>query len=211
MVSWLAARSSSGARVAALLVLLSLTWPAAAPAVEPAAAHHPGWAEPLQYGEGLPNLYRVSHDLLRGAQPTKKGFGALRRLGVRTVINVRTGRHEATVCERNGLRYVEIPMRAWSFEQDDVVRFLEVAASPDHAPVFVHCRRGADRTGMLVAVYRVAVLGWSKEDALEEMTHGPYGYNPAWKKLVYFVEDMDVAQLRRAAGLDATDDIGSER
>ena len=163
----------------------------------------PRWAEPLAGGEDLPNLYRVSPDLLRGAQPTDAGFAELKRLGVRTVINLRAGRHEAGVSERNGLRYGEIPMRAWSFDESDVLRFLEVAGSADAAPAFVHCRRGADRTGMLVAVYRVVVEGWTKEQALDEMIHGPYGYNPRWKKLVRFVEEMDADRMRRAAGLVA--------
>ena len=200
---------STNVRVALALALVALTLPATVPAEAPIATPHPAWAEPLPGGEGLPNLYRVSPGLLRGAQPAAEGFATLGELGVRTVINLRPGRHENAACERNGLRYVEIPMRPWSFDEQDVVRFLEVVASAGHAPIFVHCRRGADRTGMLVAVYRVAIEGWSKEDALEEMTRGPYGYNPAWKELVRFVEEMDVARLRRAAGLDAAAGDGS--
>ena len=172
-------------------------------AISPALRAESGQAEPLEGGDALPNLYRVSHELLRGAQPDAHGFELLRRLGVRTVINVRHGHPEGQPCLRNGLRYIEIPMRAWSFDEQDVVRFLEIAGSADHAPVFVHCRRGADRTGMLVAVYRVVIEGWSKEAALEEMTQGPYGYNPMWKQLRHFVRDMDVEKLRTAAGLDS--------
>jgi len=180
----------------AALIVVVLVWAA------PAAHATEAWAEPLGDGVALPNLYRVSDELYRGAQPTARGFDALRRLGVRTVINVRPGHEEATLCLRNGLRYVEIPMRTWRFEEQDVVRFLQLAASADHAPIFVHCRRGADRTGMLVAVYRVVIEGWSRQSALEEMTRGPYGYNRVWKKLVRFVEHMDVERLRRTAGLD---------
>jgi uncharacterized protein (TIGR01244 family) len=187
------------------VVLVVLAWAVApaVPAAGAAATSDPRWATRLSGGEDLPNLYQVSPVLLRGAQPALEGFAALKALGVRTVINVRAGRHEGEACERAGLRYVEIPMRAWRVDERDVVRFLEVIGSADHAPVFVHCRRGADRTGMLVAVYRVAVEGWSKEDALAEMTRGPYGFNPAWTKLVRFVEDMDVDRLRRAAALDS--------
>lgn len=191
MVPWAVARRG----IAALALLLVVS-------ISPALPAESGWAEPLEGGVALPNLYRVSDVLLRGAQPDEHGFELLRRLGVRTVINVRPNRHEGEPCLRNGLRYVEIPMRAWSFDEHDVVRFLEIAGSADHAPVFVHCRRGADRTGMLVAVYRVVIEGWSKEAALEEMTQGPYGYNRTWKQLRRFVRDMDVERLRAAAGLD---------
>ena len=117
------------------------------------------------------------------------------------MVNLRGGHDEEELCREHGLDYVYIPMRAWRFDEADVIRYLQVASRAENQPVFVHCRRGADRTGMAVAVYRVVVEGWSKEDALFEMTEGPYDYNPMWKKLARFVEQMDVGRLREAAGL----------
>ena len=164
------------------------------------------WAEPITTYSGLPNLFQVSDGLFRGAQPEKtEGYASLAEMGIRTVVNLRGGYDEEDSCRRHGLDYVHIPMRAWSFEEEDVIRFLKVASRPENQPVFVHCRRGADRAGMAVAVYRVVVEGWSKEDALFEMTEGPYDYNPRWKKLVRFVETMDVDKLRDAAGLKAVE------
>jgi protein tyrosine/serine phosphatase len=161
------------------------------------------WADPITQFPGLRNLFRVSDGLYRGAQPSKaEGYASLAAMGVKTVVNLRGGHDEQELCRRHGLDYVYIPMKAWSFDEEDVIRFLQVVSRTENQPVFVHCRRGADRAGMIVAVYRAVIEGWSKEDALFEMTEGPYDYNPMWKKLVRFVEQVDVDKLREAAGGD---------
>lgn len=160
------------------------------------------WAEPMANHPGLSNLFRVSDGLYRGAQPSKTdGYATLAEMGIKTVVNLRGGHDEEDLCRQHGLDYVYIPMRAWSFDEEDVIRFLQVASRVENQPVFVHCRRGADRAGMAVAAYRVVVEGWSREDALFEMTEGPYDYNPRWKKLARFVEELDVDKLREAVGL----------
>lgn len=165
------------------------------------------WAEPITNRPGLPNLYRVSGGLYRGAQPSKtEGYSSLSEMGIKTVVNLRGGHDEEESCRRHGLDYVHIPMRAWSFDEEDVIRFLQVASRPENQPVFVHCRRGADRAGMAIAVYRIVIEGWTREDALFEMTEGPYDYNPRWKKLARFVEELDVDRIRTAAGLAAIEE-----
>ena len=65
----------------------------------------------------------------------------------------------------------------------------------------MHCQRGADRTGLVCAVYRVAVCGWTREEAIREMKEGGFGFNPAWENLVRYVEQVDVEKLKREAGL----------
>lgn len=180
-----------------------------------AAADDPrrsAWAEPISQPPGLPNLYRVSDGLYRGAQPSEsEGFASLAGMGIKTVVNLRGGHEEEEFVRQHGLDYVYIPMKAWSFDEEDVIEFLQAASRPENQPVFVHCRRGADRTGMAVAVYRVVIEGWSKEDALLEMIEGPYTYNPIWKKLARFVEEMDVDKLRRTVGVAEGDPGEPER
>ena len=67
--------------------------------------------------------------------------------------------------------------------------------------MLVHCWHGADRTGMMCAVYRLAVEGWTKEEAIEELTEGGYGFHSVWKNIVPYVRDLDVERLREKAGL----------
>ena len=72
--------------------------------------------------------------------------------------------------------------------------------------MFVHCQHGADRTGTATAVYRIVVEGWTKDEAIREMTQGGYGFHPLWANLIRYVRELDVDRLRREAGLiGATD------
>jgi len=158
------------------------------------------WAEPMDL-PGLPNLHKVSDDLYRGAQPTAEGIRELEKLGVKTVVNLRDDysnrkemRGAAIACER-------IPMTAWYVQDDDIVQFLRTVTDEHNTPIFVHCRRGADRTGLSVAVYRIAVQDWTKDEAIAEMTQGGFAFYSGWKNLVRYLRDVDIDRLRSQAGL----------
>lgn len=130
---------------------------------------------------GLPHFAKVDDGLYRSGQPSAEGFAAAERLGIRTVVSLRSAHTDRPLLAGTGLRYVEIPCHQWSMDADDVAAFLEVAADPAMRPVLVHCAEGRDRTGLAVASYRVAVDGWSHAEAEREMrTFAP---NPLWVNL----------------------------
>lgn len=158
------------------------------------------WAQPMAR-PGLPNLFKVSDGLYRGAQPTADGMRRLPELGVKTVIDLRAG-HSDSAQLPAGLGLVSIPMRAWRAKESDMVSFLRAATDRKRGPVFVHCEHGSDRTGLMVAVYRMAVQGWSKEEAIREMTSGGYGFHPVWKNIPAAMRKLDVEKLKREAGLE---------
>ncbi len=167
---------------------------------EAAAAAPRAWAEALRAAG--PNLHRVSPELYRGAQPTAEGMAQLRALGVRTVVNLRASHSDSDKLAGTGLRYVPIPVTAVGIGDDDVARFLRVAADPAAQPVFVHCQHGADRTGLMVAMYRVAVQGWEREAAIDEMLHGGFHFHGIYEPvLAGYVRTVDLARLRELAGL----------
>lgn len=158
------------------------------------------WAEPLEL-PGLPNLHKVCDELYRGAQPTAEGMKELQKLGVKTVVNLRFLLSDRDELKGAALGYEHINTTTFYPVARDVVRFLQVAADPNHTPVFVHCQHGADRTGTMCAVYRIAVQGWSKDEAIEEMTKGGFGHHAIWKNMVNFVRKLDIDQIKRAADL----------
>jgi protein tyrosine/serine phosphatase len=169
-------------------------------------ARDPRWAVPLSE-PGLPNLHRIDAGLYRGAQPDEEGFSRLRAMGVRTVVNLRSMHSDRDEIRAAGLpedafRYVSIPMAAWAVEDEHVIAFLKVANDPASRPVFFHCQHGADRTGTMAAAYRVAVEGWSREDASREMTEGGYGFHGVWVNLLEYMNALDVERLRAAAGIE---------
>ena len=86
-------------------------------------------------------------------------------------------------------------------DPENVTRFLKIVTDGSRTPVFVHCRHGADRTGTVCAIYRIATEGWSKGEAIEEMTKGGFGYHSMWKNLVGYIRKLDVDSTMRDAGL----------
>jgi len=158
------------------------------------------WAQPTKV-EGVPNLYRVSDELYRSDQPSPQGMQNLKRLGLKTIINLRSFHSDRDEIGETGLAYEHIFMKAWHPEEEDVVRFLKIATDPKRAPVLVHCQHGADRTGALIAVYRIAVQGWSKAEAIREMTQGGYGFHQIWGNLPKWIQKLNIDRIKRQAGI----------
>ncbi len=109
-----------------------------------------------------------------------EGFKNLEESGIKTVVNLRANHGDEELLEGTSLRYVRIAMNTWAPKEEDVAKFLKIATDATAQPMFVHCQHGADRTGTMVAAYRVVVQGWTKESAVREMTAGgsdiiPYG------------------------------------
>ncbi len=163
------------------------------------------WASPVAAGPGLPNLHRVNASLYRSAQPSHEGFvllatGASLANGdpqIKTVVSLRAfNRDPSLVAVSSPLRLEEISFKTWHPEDEDVVKFLRLATTPALQPVLVHCRHGSDRTGIMVALYRIVVEGWSKAEATDEMINGGFGFHPMWKNLPRYIEALDVDAIR---------------
>lgn len=174
---------------------------AQAPATQAAAATHPEWAQAMMVA-GLPNLHQVTPNLYRSAQPTREGMQQLKGMGIKAVISLRTFHNDAEeLAGIEGVRHFQIHMKTWHAEKQDAVRFLKLVADPANQPVLVHCEFGADRTGMMCAVYRMAVQGWTKEQAIQEMTDGGFGFHEVWANLKVWLDTLEVQGLRREAGI----------
>lgn len=124
----------------------------------------------------LPNFHQVNRQLYRGAQPKPGGLRRLVALGVKTIINLRgegdQSRAEQLEAEALGLRYYNIPMtRAGRPTDEQVERALSLINATENQPVFVHCQKGQDRTGLIIAVYRITHDGWTSEQAKAEANH----------------------------------------
>ena len=160
------------------------------------------WATAIEK-PGLGNLHKVSDALYRGAQPTAEGMRELERMGIRTVVNLRSFNSDRDELAGTSLAYEHIHMKAWHAEDEDLARFLRIVTDPARTPVFVHCQQGADRTGTVCAIYRIAIQGWTKDQAIEEMTGGGFGFHKVWGNLVDHIRNLDAGELRRRAGLSA--------
>lgn len=123
--------------------------------------------------ENLRNFLRLNDNLARGAQPKEAGFAELKKLGIATVIDLRdddeNALKEKALAESAGLRFINLPLGNWSRPDEKDIAAIEAAIDlPENQPVFVHCKRGADRTGTVIAVYRMRHDGWDAKRALDE-------------------------------------------
>jgi tyrosine-protein phosphatase SIW14 len=166
-------------RVAFAGILASATFFMGAPLAWSHANNQNG--DKVEKVEGVPNWGHVTDTLFRGGQPAFAGFKTLQQLGVAIVVNFRDERDETASEQRQvealGLKYVGIPWSGSDNPKDaQVVQFLDLVRANPQAKIFVHCKRGADRTGVMVAAYRIAVQHKTVAEAVAEMHEYHYDH-----------------------------------
>jgi tyrosine-protein phosphatase SIW14 len=124
----------------------------------------------------LPRFHQLNEELYRGAQPRAGGLRRLAELGVVTVLNLRGSNARTRMDEAEakslGLKYFNVPLPVWGRPSDSSIRrVMEIIAAAENRPVFVHCKDGVDRTGMIVALYRMSHDGWLPDVATAEAMH----------------------------------------
>lgn len=137
------------------------------------------FAKLVSEARGVDYAAAVAPGIYRGGVPDKEGVAWLKEHGIRTVVNLRHyhGDSEGELVEAAGLKYVRIPLSSTDAPRPEQVElFLRTVTDPANQPVYVHCLHGVDRTGAMIATYRMQVQGWSNADALAEMEHfGAHG------------------------------------
>ncbi len=138
-----------------------------------------------------PNFYR-------SAQPEAEGFKALAKdPGIKTVVSLRAYHSDRPLVIGTGITPIRIRINTWHIETEDVVRALAtIRRAETNGPVLLHCQHGADRTGLITALYRVLYQGWSKDAARTEMTQGAFGYHAIWGNIPRYLRRVDPERLR---------------
>jgi protein tyrosine/serine phosphatase len=151
------------------------------------------WAQPV---EAQFNLFRMSPTLYRSALPSRGAVPLLNHLHVVTVINF-LPEADSDWLSDPAIKQVQLPYRTNHVDDSDVLKALRAIQSAE-ADGPVHCKHGSDRTGLMAAMYRVVVQGWSKEQALKEMTEGGFGDSQHFHDSVRYVMQADVDRLHEA-------------
>ncbi|NVO00065.1 MAG: tyrosine-protein phosphatase [Geobacteraceae bacterium] len=135
---------------------------------------------------GLSNVGRVAPGVLRGAEIDKDGYATLKATGVKTVIDMRTTANEKTEVEAAGMKAIAVPVEmSRNGLKEKVDKIVALMADPANQPVYLHCRHGQDRTGIVVAAFRMKQQGWSLADAEAEMQS--FGFNNVWVNFKKFI------------------------
>jgi uncharacterized protein (TIGR01244 family) len=151
---------------------------------------------------GVPNFHQVNEHLYRGGQPADDGWSSLAKLGVKTVIDLRPASEhsiakEARAVEAAGMVYVSQPMAGLAAPTNEEIRkILALLDSSEQWPIFVHCRRGADRTGTVIACYRIAHNQLANEEALREARW--YGLSRLEVGMKHFIQNFHIDSAARA-------------
>ena len=137
---------------------------------------------------GLPNAGRVAPGIFRGGQPAAEGYRTLKEMGIRTVVNLRLRHSEKAAVEAEGMRSIEVPINTiGKVDRSTIDRIVGLMADPSLQPLYLHCKLGQDRTGIVVAAYRMKKEGWTYKEAVAEMQ--AFGFNDIWINLKDSLED----------------------
>lgn len=155
----------------------------------------PDWA--VRVGTS-PNLFRVTPTLYRSAQLGQADVAELKALGIKTVVGLRAFHSDDDWLRKSGIQETRIKIYTWAVDDDNIVAALKaIRAAELEGPVLLHCWHGADRTGLVTAMYRILYQNWSKAQALDEMQNGGYGYHTLWKNIPVYLRDVDVEKIRQ--------------
>lgn len=121
---------------------------------------------------GIRNFHQIDDHVYRGGQPTMDGYKYLSQIGVKTVVDLRKSDARSAAEERAvtalGMKFVNVPMTGLTPPTMAQISQILSLLEGTNGPVFVHCRRGADRTGAVIGAYRIDHDHWANARALQE-------------------------------------------
>ena len=162
----------------------------------PAPSRNPRWAVPV---DKTLNLYRITPTLYRCEQFTKKQVPELQKLGIRTAVDLRHNHADDDLLKDSGIKALRVPTNTWAIDDEHIIAALaDIRRAEADGPVVVHCEHGADRTGVVCAMYRVVYQGWTPDEAIDELRHGGYGFHWIWVNIPRYIKKADARKIAAA-------------
>ena len=146
--------------------------------------------------DNIRNFYKVSDNMYRSAQPDRKSMELLDVIGVKTVINLRRYHSDNYEAKNTSLKVERVKMNAGKIKDEDIIEILTMIKNSDR-PVLIHCWHGSDRTGVVVAMYRIIFEDYTKEEAIKELREDKYGHHESiYGNIVKYIQDADIEKLK---------------
>jgi len=152
------------------------------------------WGIPVINGK-IENWYKIDDKVYRSAQPDSHGMKDAERFGIRNVLNLRDYHSDQDEAKGTGLKIFRVKMEAGDIQDEQIIAALRVIKYAD-GPILVHCWHGSDRTGSVIAMYRIVFLNWSKDAAMDEMVNGGYGFHGIYDNIIKYIQTSDVEKIR---------------
>ncbi|MEW6078792.1 MAG: dual specificity protein phosphatase family protein [Thermodesulfobacteriota bacterium] len=153
------------------------------------------WARPVINNE-LENWYQVDQKVYRSSQPGAVDMKTVEAFGIKEVLNLRDRHSDKDDARDTSLLLHRVETEADDLSEDQILEALKIIKNAK-GPILVHCRYGADRTGAVIAAYRVIMQGWSKDDAIDEMVNGGFGFHKRYDNLIERIQNLDVDRIKR--------------
>lgn len=147
--------------------------------------------------EGVPNFHQIAPNVYRSAQPTAEGFKNLEKMGIKTIINLRNNHSDQEEAKKTSLQLKRIKINTWDIDDEHVAKVMALLSQKEKGPFLIHCQHGADRTGLMAAMYRIIYQGWSKEDALKELKSDSFGFHSIWRNIPRYIQKVDIETLKK--------------
>ena len=155
------------------------------------------WARPIKPDA---NLYYVDNLLYRSEQLIADDVATVEQLGIKSVINLRffNRKDNESILTGRGIDLLNQPLLTWHIKPEDIAKVLYIIKQQQRkGAVLVHCYHGADRTGLIIGMYRIIYQGWLIEVAKKEMQQGNFGYHSIWKNLDNLFTEENVDKVKQ--------------
>ena len=153
------------------------------------------WAQKVNE-KGFSNLYKVDERVFRSEQPHHKEMHKLKTMGVSAVLNLRHTRNDNWKSRGIELKLEHVRINTWKISYDELVAATSILMRSKE-PILVHCRHGSDRTGAIIACYRIVKFNWTREEAIKEMIEGGYGFHEkTFPNIVQLLRSLDAEKFK---------------
>ncbi len=157
-----------------------------------------GWAVKIE-NQPVKNLWKLNDSIYRSGQPESSNIPYLEQIGMKGVLNLRSHHSDKEILSGSGITDYTVEMKADAFTDKEIIKALQVIAS-SQKPLLIHCKQGSDRTGVVIAMYRIIFQGWSKEQALNELQNGGYGFHDQYTNIPSYLKNVDIDKIKHALG-----------
>ena len=146
--------------------------------------------------DNVKNFYKVSDGIYRSSQPNRKNMELLDIIGVKTVLNLRKHHSDDYEAKFTDINLERIKMSAGKINDENIIQALKIIKNAEK-PILIHCWHGSDRTGVVVAMYRILFENYTKEEAISELREKKYGYHEAvYGNIVKYIENVDIEKMK---------------
>jgi len=152
------------------------------------------WATPVK-GIAVDNFYQINDSIYRSGQPDSAGFDQLYKIGMKSVLNLREKHPDNSPAHSLPIQLFHVEMKAKDFSDAEIIEALRILKTSPK-PIVVHCKLGSDRTGVVLAMYRIVFQHWTKEQARDELENGGFHFHQQYINIPAYIKTVDVEKIR---------------